>query len=246
MFATKRPFPAFPKTICIITSENGAALWDMLTVLQYRCPIVKVIFIPVLVQGIDAPDVLISALKTAQTTDAEVILFGRGGGSSEDLSAFNHEELVRTVAKSKIPTISAIGHETDFTLCDFAADLRAPTPTAAAQFAVPDLHEIIQRQKQDLISLKYKLNFLINRKSEQFQSISERIALASPQHRLREKKKTRFVLYTNPKSNRKASSAATRGTDTFIPGFKSTGSHDGFKPRIRRRINGRGFCYGCR
>lgn len=196
VFATKRPIPAFPKTICIITSENGAALWDMLTVLQHRCPIVKVIFIPVLVQGIDAPDVLISALKTAQTTDAEVILFGRGGGSSEDLSAFNHEELVRTVAKSKIPTISAIGHETDFTLCDFAADLRAPTPTAAAQYAVPDLHEIIQRQKQDLISLKYKLNFLINRKSEQFQSISERIALASPQHRLREKEEKLDLYYT--------------------------------------------------
>lgn len=139
----KKPIPRFPMRIGIITSPTGAAVQDMRNILARRWPAAELIFCPVLVQGEGAPAQLTAAVREMnRRRRADVILIGRGGGSAEDLAAFNDEALARAVFASEIPVISAVGHETDFTICDFVADLRAPTPSAAAELAVPDRAEI--------------------------------------------------------------------------------------------------------
>ena len=142
----KRKIPEFPRTVGVITSPTGAAVRDILNILGRRYPAAKVEICPAAVQGVNAPSELISALRTMNSRScADVLIIGRGGGSIEDLWAFNDESLAREVAASRIPVISAVGHETDFTICDFAADLRAPTPSAAAELAVPDASELRDR-----------------------------------------------------------------------------------------------------
>jgi exodeoxyribonuclease VII large subunit len=139
----KRPIPPQPKLIGIVTSPTAAALQDMLNTLMSRFPMVDVILSPASVQGEAAPAQIVKALERLnELIHPDVILIGRGGGSLEDLQAFNDEQVVRAVAASEVPVISGIGHETDFTLTDFAADLRAPTPTGAAVMAVPDINDI--------------------------------------------------------------------------------------------------------
>lgn len=142
--ARKRKLPKFPRKIAVITSESGAAVKDILNVLNRRYPLCQVLVIPALVQGVEAPQSLCNALDKAYiTNDLDLIIIGRGGGSIEDLWCFNDETLARKISASPIPTISAVGHETDFTICDFVADLRAPTPSAAAELAVPDYKELM-------------------------------------------------------------------------------------------------------
>jgi exodeoxyribonuclease VII large subunit len=136
--ARKRPIPAWPKRIGIVTSSSGAAYQDMKDTLQRRYPLVKILFSPTSVQGEAAPGEIIAALKILYQQETDLILIGRGGGSIEDLWAFNNEGVARMIAASPVPVISGVGHETDFTISDFVADLRAPTPTAAAELAVPD------------------------------------------------------------------------------------------------------------
>lgn len=142
LFEQKRPLPTLPKSICVVTSETGAALQDIINVLSRRYPFVTLKLVPVLVQGEGAPVSVAEGIKKAQNSGCDLIIFGRGGGSAEDLSAFNAEIVARAVYNSKIPTISAVGHEIDFTIGDFVADMRAPTPSAAAELAVPDIQEI--------------------------------------------------------------------------------------------------------
>ncbi|MBD5114767.1 MAG: exodeoxyribonuclease VII large subunit [Ruminococcaceae bacterium] len=142
LFEQKRPLPTLPKSICVVTSETGAALQDIINVLSRRYPFVTLKLVPVLVQGEGAPVSIAEGIGKAQNSGCDLIIFGRGGGSAEDLSAFNAEIVARAVYNSKIPTISAVGHEIDFTIGDFVADMRAPTPSAAAEIAVPDIQEI--------------------------------------------------------------------------------------------------------
>lgn len=151
----KKPLPKIPTRVGIITSATGAAIRDMINVCGRRFPYAKLVLFPSLVQGPDAPPQLIAGLNYFNMTrSVDVIIIGRGGGSIEDLWAFNDEGVARAVAASAIPVISAVGHETDFTICDFAADKRAPTPSAAAELAVPDTAE-----------LKHKINNIISRES---------------------------------------------------------------------------------
>ncbi len=153
----KRPLPPQPAVIGIVTSPQAAALRDMLRVLGSRYPLAQVIFSPALVQGTDAPASIAAALDLLnEHGEADVVIVGRGGGSIEELWAFNEEIVARAIARSRIPVISGVGHETDFTIADFVADYRASTPTAAATAAVPDINDWradIQAKQQLLISL---------------------------------------------------------------------------------------------
>jgi exodeoxyribonuclease VII large subunit len=142
----KQPIPKWPRSIGIVTSPTGAALQDMLNTLQRRYPLVEVIVAPTAVQGIDAPGGIVQAIQALHNLPEppDTILVARGGGSIEDLWAFNDETVVREIAGSAIPLVTGVGHDTDFTLSDFASDLRAPTPTAAAELATPDKLELQQ------------------------------------------------------------------------------------------------------
>ncbi len=158
----KRPLPKFPKRIAVITSETGAAVQDILNVLSRRWPLSQIIMCPVAVQGENAVPQMLDALERVYNiSDIDVIIIGRGGGSAEDLWAFNDELLARKIYESPVPVISAVGHETDFTICDFVADLRAPTPSAAAELAVPDCKEI-------LLNLDNYTSFLKNSLSSKY------------------------------------------------------------------------------
>lgn len=144
--ARKRPIPAFPERVGIVTSPTGAAVRDMINIITRRYPAAEVFVYPAQVQGPSAPPQLCAGIEFFNSSwPVDIIIIGRGGGSLEDLWAFNNETLARTVAASRIPVISAVGHETDFTLCDLAADLRAPTPSAAAELAVPDRAALAHR-----------------------------------------------------------------------------------------------------
>ena len=142
----KRPLPAFPQKIGVITSANGAAVRDIINVAGRRCPMTQLLLYPAQVQGAGTDESLITALDYFDKRgDIDVIIIGRGGGSIEDLWGFNSERLARKIFAMNTPVISAVGHETDFTICDFVADKRAPTPSAAAEIAVPDLNVLRQR-----------------------------------------------------------------------------------------------------
>jgi len=159
----KKPLPPYPEKVGVITSPTGAAVRDIINVLGRRFPYAEIVFCPVLVQGDGAHLQLTDAVNLFNSERAaDVIIIGRGGGSIEDLWEFNDEGLARAVYNSEIPVISAVGHETDFTICDFAADMRAPTPSAAAELAVPDANE-----------LQYALSALKNR---MFLNVSSGIA----------------------------------------------------------------------
>ncbi len=152
----KRPLPCLPRCIGIVTALTGAAIRDMLTVLQQRFPHVRVVVRPVRVQGKEAPSEIVAALEDLQQLpEIDVVIVGRGGGSKEDLWAFNDERVARAIASCRVPVVSAVGHEIDLTIADLAADVRAPTPTAAATLVVPDFGEVryrIEQQRRLLVT----------------------------------------------------------------------------------------------
>ncbi|WP_062357035.1 exodeoxyribonuclease VII large subunit [Bacillus kwashiorkori] len=142
----KKPIPSFPKTVGVITSPTGAAIRDIITTIKRRFPVARIIIYPALVQGKTAAPSIVNAIDVAnQKREADILIVGRGGGSIEELWAFNEEVVARAIFRSKIPIISAVGHETDTTIADFVADLRAPTPTGAAEMAVPHMEDLMER-----------------------------------------------------------------------------------------------------
>lgn len=163
----KKPIPRYPNIIGVATSASGAAIRDILNILARRWPLAKVVVHPVSVQGENAAGEIAAAIEAFNNEkEADVLIVGRGGGSQEDLWAFNEEIVARAVANSEIPVISAVGHETDFTICDFVADLRAPTPSAAAELAVPDAEELRAKLRDAEKRLSAQLSFAIRHKRE--------------------------------------------------------------------------------
>jgi len=177
----KRPIPPQPKLIGIVTSRSAAALQDMLKSLLNRFPMVEVVLSHASVQGEAAPVQIVKALERLNKfIHPDVILIGRGGGSLEDLWAFNDEQVVRAVAASEAPVISGVGHETDFTLTDFAADLRAPTPTGAAVMAVPDINEINNLLNGWNLLLEQTMFNVLEQQRSKFVEIKNELDLLSP------------------------------------------------------------------
>jgi len=177
VFSNSRPLPSYPKKICLITAKDGAALQDMLSVFARRYPVMEVLLIPALVQGKSAPRSLKKALVKAGGSGADLIILARGGGSAEDLWAFNDEELARAVYASPVPVVSAVGHETDFTLTDFAADLRAPAPSAAAELVTPDLSELVPALDHLLVNLKRRISARLDKRARDFDYLTREINL---------------------------------------------------------------------
>ena len=176
----KLPIPKYPNTIGIITAPTGAAVRDIISTIKRRYPLSQTILFPTLVQGELAKDNIVKQIETAQNYDLDLIICGRGGGSIEDLWAFNEECVARAIYDSKIPIISAVGHEPDFTIADYVADLRAPTPTGAAEMAVPNLVDLKTLINQYEIRLNEAINNKIKNYSKQLEKIKDSFILKNP------------------------------------------------------------------
>lgn len=191
--ARKRPLPAHPKRIGVVTSPSGAAVHDIIRVAKKRCPSTEILIFPSLVQGAEAPAYLrggiqyFNAVRDDPEQGVDLIIIGRGGGSAEDLWGFNDERLARTVAASEIPVVSAVGHEVDFTICDFVADLRAATPSAAAELSLPDKGELTRRVQSLTARLNAAQTARLKRYRTQLDRLSATKVLTSPEgvYRLR-------------------------------------------------------------
>ncbi|MBN1249613.1 MAG: exodeoxyribonuclease VII large subunit [Anaerolineae bacterium] len=183
--ARKRPLPAFPTTIGVVTSPTAAALRDVLNVLGRRYPIVRVLLSPTLVQGDAAPPQIVAALDRLNARDdVDVILLVRGGGSLEDLWAFNDERVARAVASSRLPVVSGVGHETDFSLADFVADRRASTPSAAAEVATPELGELLAGLSQAQSRLERAMDAQLTKRRERLWVLQQALRHLSPMARI--------------------------------------------------------------
>ncbi|USP70465.1 exodeoxyribonuclease VII large subunit [Ruminococcus sp. FMB-CY1] len=211
--AHKKPLPKFPKTIGVITSPTGAAVQDITNIIRRRFPSADIVLAPVLVQGESAPEQLVRAVnKFSASKIADVVIIGRGGGSAEDLWAFNDEQLAYAVYNCETPIISGVGHETDFTVCDFVADVRASTPSAAAELAVPDRQELMSyyfKQKQYISAM---LDRKIKTAQLRLENQQRRMSASSPklkaeqlekQLSAKSEKLTRFMnIYISDKENK--------------------------------------------
>lgn len=179
---SKRPIPKFPKRIAVVTSGTGAALQDILNVVKRRFPVCEIVLCSASVQGELAVKELIGALEKvyALSDKIDTIIIGRGGGSSEDLDAFNDESLARKIYESPIPIISAVGHEIDFTVCDLVADLRAPTPSAAAELCVPDYFDVLKLIDALKNRCYLKMTSIIDFEAAKLESLVSRPSISSP------------------------------------------------------------------
>jgi exodeoxyribonuclease VII large subunit len=179
--ANKRELPCFPKTVAVITSPTGAAVRDVITVIKRRAPNVMILVVPALVQGDNAPESIIRCLDLVNRAGfIDVVIVGRGGGSIEELMAFNDEGVARAIAGCKIPVISAVGHETDFTIADFVADRRAATPSAAAEMAVPDTSGLEKALTQLSLRLKGSITSIISDNRGRLQTLTRSHVLRFP------------------------------------------------------------------
>ena len=177
----KKPIPQFPKKIAILTSESGAVIQDIQTTVARRFPIVQLVLYPTVVQGVHAVNSILKNLDIVEQEDYDVVIIGRGGGSIEDLWAFNEEPVVRRVAELSIPVISSVGHETDTTLIDFVSDMRAATPTAAAEIATPVLMEIHQQLRNLQTRLEQALSRQLQIKRERMQALANASIFQNPE-----------------------------------------------------------------
>lgn len=176
----KKPIPKYPTKIGIITASTGAAIKDILSTIKRRYPICETILFPCLVQGKSAAPDIVKQINTAQEYDLDVIICGRGGGSIEDLWAFNEECVARAIFDSKIPIISAVGHEIDFTIADFVSDLRAPTPTGAAEMAVPTINDVKYMIKQLRHRANEYISNMLKLKKDRLNLIKDSFILKNP------------------------------------------------------------------
>jgi len=195
----KRPIPKYPKKIGIITAPTGAAIRDILSTIKRRYPICETILFPALVQGVGAKESIVKQLQIANEYDLDVIICGRGGGSIEDLWAFNEEIVARAIYASKIPIISAVGHEIDFTIADFVADLRAPTPTGAAEMAVPNLVDLKTLINQYQIRSNESIKSIILFNKKRIDSLKNSYILKNPLslYEVKEQKLDTFIEQLN-------------------------------------------------
>jgi exodeoxyribonuclease VII large subunit len=185
--ARKRPLPVLPRCVGVITSPTGAAVRDVLTVLRRRFPAIRVIVYPVAVQGADAAPQIVRALQRAgERAECDVLFVGRGGGSLEDLWAFNEEAVARAIAACPIPVVAGVGHEVDFTIADFVADRRAPTPSGAAEIIAPDAAEWLQRLAGQAERLRQGLEVALGKKRERLDWIGHRLQMTHPGQRVRQ------------------------------------------------------------
>ena len=177
----KKPLPRYPQRIAIVTSSAGAAVHDMIRILRHRYPIAKVILLPVRVQGTEAPPEIVGAIRYANRYQvADVLITGRGGGSIEDLWAFNDERVARAIYESEIPVISAVGHEPDVTISDFVADVRASTPSNAAEIAVPDMTDLFRHFKEMGNRMAQSQTKTLELAAKRLSALAEKRALTDP------------------------------------------------------------------
>ncbi len=190
----KKQIPKVPKRVGIITASTGAAVRDIITTIRRRFPVCETILFPTLVQGEGAKDDIVKNIKRAEDYNLDVLIIGRGGGSIEDLWAFNEEIVARAIFACEIPIISAVGHEVDFTIADFVADLRAPTPTAAAELAVPNMLDIIKNLENYSIRLKEAIYKKVNYQKLYLDSIKNSFVIKNPMIMYDNKKQTLDLL----------------------------------------------------
>lgn len=222
----KKEIPQRPQKIGVVTSAAGAAFHDIINVTSRRFPLAEIVFSPASVQGVNAVGEIVNAISLLEMReDIDVIILGRGGGSIEDLSAFNSEEVAEAVYKCHIPVVSAVGHETDWTICDFVADLRAPTPSAAAEIVVPDKNSELDLIKSFKYSLESNINSKINNEIQRIDAISQKnifndfksvfLPISEKLNKLEENLKKSYNLYIE--NREKDFSAVCRQLDILSP-----------------------------
>ena len=234
--ARKKPLPPYPRRIALITSPTGAAVRDMLRILRHRYPIARIRIVPVLVQGPDAPGEIVQALEFANRFQiADLIIAGRGGGSLEDLWAFNDEGVARAICASQIPVISAVGHEPDVTISDFAADLRAATPSNAAELAVPDMTELLASLSGTQAYLVRAAQATIDRKREVFRTLSASRVLQNPKNVIEDRRMS--LLHMTDRLNAAMQVSLSRKREAFV---KETARLDAMSPL---KVLSRGYAF---
>ena len=192
----KKQLPQYPKKVGIVTSETGAAYKDMVQVLNRRAPYLDIVLRPTLVQGINAANDIVKAIKELSSIEnIDVLIVGRGGGSLEDLWAFNEEEVARVIVACKVPIISAVGHETDVTISDMVADLRAPTPSAAAEIVALSVNDLKQKINEQTNTLIKQFQFKLNKIWQTFDHLSERHVVQKPQNIIERQKEKLNTIY---------------------------------------------------